>query len=77
MRKVDVPARVRKAITLARRQAKRRGHTTGRAVYLQSLRHIGWEVDGEFAVGVRLGCTTCGLLMTLNECGLGPCRGHR
>ena len=77
MRKVEVPVRVRKAITLARRQAKRRGHTTGRAVHLVPMDRFALPYDGEFIVGVRLGCVTCGALMTLWECRLGQCRGHR
>ena len=77
MRKVEVPEKVRKAITLARRQARRRGHTTGRAVYLTPSEVRPWAYDAEFQVGVRVGCTRCGLLMTLYEFRLGQCRGHR
>ena len=77
MRKVDIPLRVRKAITLARRRAKRRGHTTGRAVYLMPSEVRPWEYDAEFLVGVRLGCSRCGALLSLWESGVGQCRGHR
>lgn len=77
MRRVDIPVRVRKAVTLARRRAARRGHTTGRAVYLTPSQTLPWMDGTEFAVCVRLGCTTCGVLMTLYECGTGHCRGQK
>lgn len=77
MRRVAIPERVKKEIGLARRQAKRRGHETGRAVYLVPSEVITLAYDAEFQVGVRLGCVRCGLLMTLAECRLGQCGGSR
>ena len=77
MRKVDIPLKVRKAVTLARRQAKRRGHVTGRAVYLQPSETLPVQYDADFSVRVRIGCTRCGLLLTLDEVRFEPCRGHR
>jgi hypothetical protein len=77
MRKVRVPAFIGHEVTLMRRRAARRGHTTGRSVLLKPLGQTSLWDPGVFMVGAYVVCSACGQEFPCSTAPLPQCRGHK